>query len=160
MSQNGVPLPQFSGIKIKNIIGPNHHPNYLEFGNPTFSWRESSGYMDISENNATPKSSILNLNRVFHYRPTHFGVSPYFWNHPYKPLAWGWWPSLPSPSFPPPPLSHPTSARPGAILAHTAFTTWGSFRTVFPPAVNAGSFTPSLVTWWPSFSDAAFFLKL
>ena len=28
-----------------------------------------------------PKSSIFN--RVFHFKPIHFGVFPYFWKHPY-----------------------------------------------------------------------------
>ena len=38
-------------------------------------------YMDVSENNGTPKSSIF-LMKVFHYKPSILGY-PYFWKHPY-----------------------------------------------------------------------------
>ena len=37
-------------------------------------------YMDISENNGTPK--IIHFNRIFHYKPSILWY-PYFWKHPY-----------------------------------------------------------------------------
>ena len=36
--------------------------------------------MDVSENNGTPKSSILK--GIFHYKPSILGYH-YFWKHPY-----------------------------------------------------------------------------
>ena len=35
----------------------------------------------VSKNRGTPKSSIFN--RVFHYKPSILGETPYFWKHPY-----------------------------------------------------------------------------
>ena len=44
-------------------------------------------YMDVSENNGTPKSSILiGFSIIF---TIHLGAHPYFWEHPYM-LWWLW----------------------------------------------------------------------
>jgi len=50
----------------------------------------SPTHMDVSENNGTPKSSILI--GVFHYKPSIVGY-PYFWKHSYRifPLPSCWW---------------------------------------------------------------------
>ena len=39
-----------------------------------------NGYMGVSKNRGTPKSS--HFNRVFHYKPSILGYH-YFWKHPY-----------------------------------------------------------------------------
>ena len=40
-------------------------------------------FKGVSKNNATPKSSILNFNRVFHYKPSILGVFPLFFGNIY-----------------------------------------------------------------------------
>ena len=57
-----------------------------------FSWRVlpvlilssllTSGYMEVSQNWGTPKSSIFNRPRPFHSAPSRFGVH-HLWNPPY-----------------------------------------------------------------------------
>ena len=40
--------------------------------------------MGVSKNSDTPKSyQIIHFNRVFHYKPSIWGVFPYFGKHPY-----------------------------------------------------------------------------
>ena len=53
--------------------------------------RQLEGY-EVSENNATPQ--IIHFNRVFHSKPSIFGVFPYSWKHLYR--LW-----LPSSNFKP-----------------------------------------------------------
>jgi len=43
-------------------------------------WMGWETQMDVSENSGTFK--IIHFNRVFQYKPIHFGVFPYFWKHP------------------------------------------------------------------------------
>ena len=52
--------------------------------------------MDVSENNGTPKSSIL---IGFSIITMHFGY-PYFWKHPYSEFDKLWLVNLPPPNVP------------------------------------------------------------